>query len=151
MAAKEQVFPKTMTSPETGETLARGLRPFVVEYKGESVTVDLPGYYPMGEGDGVHVGKDMGVVGEALRGLKEKVEGVPSPATIRRVRAKLRLSQREAGALFKVGENAFDKYERGLVEPSGPTIQLIALLDRHPDLVEDLRQSGPIGAMTHVR
>ena len=43
-----------------------------------------------------------------------------SPATIRRVRAKLRLSQREAGALLKVGENAFDKYERGLVEPSGP-------------------------------
>ncbi|SDR63871.1 transcriptional regulator, XRE family [Rhizobiales bacterium GAS113] len=139
MAAKEQILPRTMSAPETGETLTRGVRPFVVEYKGESVTVDLPGYYPAGEEDGVHVGKDMSVVDEALRGLKEKVEGVPSPATIRRVRAKLRLSQREAGALFKVGENAFDKYERGLVEPSGPTIQLIMLLDRHPDLVEDLR------------
>lgn len=151
MAAKEEVFPKTMTSSETGETLRRGLRPFVVEYKGESVAVDLPGYYPPGEGNGVHVGKDMSVVDEALRDLKEKVEGVPSPATIRRVRAKLRLSQREAGALFKVGENAFDKYERGLVEPSGPTIQLITLLDRHPDLVEDLRQAGPIGALPDVR
>jgi HTH-type transcriptional regulator/antitoxin MqsA len=139
MAAKEQTLPQTMSAPETGETLTRGVRPLVVEYKGESVTVDLPGYYPTGKGDGVHVGKDMRVVDEALRGLKEKVEGVPSPATIRRVRAKLRLSQREAGALFKVGENAFDKYERGLVEPSGPTIQLIMLLDRHPDLVEDLR------------
>jgi HTH-type transcriptional regulator/antitoxin MqsA len=81
------------------------------------------------------------VVDEALRGLKEKVEGIPLPATIRRVRAKLRLSQREAGALFKVGENAFDKYERGLVEPSSPTIQLIMLLDRHPDLVEGLRRA----------
>jgi HTH-type transcriptional regulator/antitoxin MqsA len=146
MAAKEQVFPVTMISPETGEILTRGSRPFVVDYKGESVTVDLPGYYPEGEGDGVHVGKDMSLVDEVLRGLKEKVEGVPSPATIRRVRAKLRLSQREAGALFKVGENAFDKYERGLVEPSGPTIQLMTLLDHHPDLIDELRPPNSNGA-----
>lgn len=146
MAAKEQVFPATMISPETGEILTRGSRPFVINYKGECVTVDLPGYYPEGEGDGVHIGKDMSLADEALRGLKEKIEGVPSPTTIRRVRAKLRLSQREAGVLFKVGENAFDKYERGLVEPSGPTIQLMKLLDRHPDLVDDLRQANAHGA-----
>jgi HTH-type transcriptional regulator / antitoxin MqsA len=139
MAAKENVLPDTITSPETGEALTRGVRPFVVTYKGETITVDLPGYYPAGEGDGVHVGKDMSVVDEALRTLKEKVEGVPSPATIRRVRAKLKLSQREAGALLKVGENAFDKYERGLVEPSGPTSQLIKVLDRHPEIADELR------------
>jgi HTH-type transcriptional regulator / antitoxin MqsA len=139
MAAKEQVHPETMISPETGETLKRGVRPFAVTYKGHTITVDLPGYYPTGRGDGVHVGNDMNVVDEALRSLKENVEGIPSPATIRRVRTKLKLSQREAGAVFRVGENAFDKYERGLVEPSGPTIQLITLLDRHPELVDDLR------------
>jgi HTH-type transcriptional regulator / antitoxin MqsA len=139
MAAKEIMFPETMISPETGETLKRDIRPFVVSYKGESIVVYLPGYYPAGDGDGVHVGKDMNVVDDALRQLKERVEGVPTPATIRRVRAKLHLSQREAGALFKVGENAFDKYERGLIEPSGPTIQLIKVLDRHPELVKDLR------------
>lgn len=139
MATKEEPLPETMISPETGETLTRGVRSFRVTYKGESVSVDLSGYYPKGEGDGVHVGKDMTAVDEALRALKEKVDGVPSPATIRRLRAKLRLSQREAGTLFKVGESAFDKYERGLVEPSGPTIQLMALLDRHPELVAELR------------
>jgi HTH-type transcriptional regulator / antitoxin MqsA len=146
MATTEQILSETMTSPETGETLIRGVRPFAVTYKGESVIVDLPGYYPTGEGDGLHVGKDMSIVDEALRDLKEKMEGVPSPATIRRVRAKLRLSQREAGTLFKVGENAFDKYERGLVEPSGPTIQLITLLDRHPDLVDELREGRGNGS-----
>jgi HTH-type transcriptional regulator / antitoxin MqsA len=139
MAAKDEVLPKTMTAPETGEMLTRGVRPFTVTYKGESVIVDLPGYYPPGEGEGLHVGNDMSAVDEALRDLKEKVEGVPSPATIRRVRGKLHLSQREAGALFKVGDNAFDKYERGLIEPSGPTIQLLKLLDRHPELVRELR------------
>jgi HTH-type transcriptional regulator / antitoxin MqsA len=139
MAAKDKVVPETMTAPGTGEVLTRGVRPFVVAYKGETVTVDLPGYYPAGEGDGVHVGKDMSAVDEALRALKEKIDGVPSPATIRRVRVKLKLSQREAGAILKVGQSAFDKYERGLVEPSGPTAQLIKVLDRHPEIADELR------------
>lgn len=129
----------TMISPETGETLARGVRPFTVTYKGQSMVVDLPGYYPASEGEGVHVGNDMAVVDAALRLLKEKIDGVPAPATIRRMRTKLGLSQREAGFLFKVGENAFDKYERGLIEPSGPTIQLMTLLEKHPELLDELR------------
>ncbi len=139
MTAKDKILPERMTAPENGEVLTRGVRPFVVAYKGETVTVDLPGYYSAGEGDGVHVGRDMSVVDEALRALKEKIEGVPSPATIRSVRAKLKLSQREAGAILKVGQNAFDKYERGLVEPSGPTAQLIKILDRHPEIADELR------------
>ncbi|TIV92319.1 MAG: type II toxin-antitoxin system MqsA family antitoxin, partial [Mesorhizobium sp.] len=45
-----------MISPETGEILTRGVRPFTVTYKGESMVVDLPGYYPASasDGDGVH-------------------------------------------------------------------------------------------------
>jgi HTH-type transcriptional regulator/antitoxin MqsA len=139
MAARLQEIPPSMTSPETGELLSRGVRPFTIAYKGQSVTVALPGYYPTGDGDGVHVGDDMAAADVALRELKERVDGVPSPATIRRVRAKLKLSQRAAGAVFKVGPSAFDKYERGLIEPSGPTIQLMTLLDRHPELIADLR------------
>ena len=140
MAITAQDLPETMVSPETGQLLRRGLRPFVVSYKGLSRTVELPGYYPDDGDDGVHVGDDMAVTDAALRLLKEEVEGIPAPATIRRVRKKLKLSQREAGGILKVGESAFDKYERGLVEPSGPTSQLLRLLDRHPELVEELRQ-----------
>lgn len=140
MAVKMQVLPDTMVSPETGEILYRDVRPFVVTYKGRTKTVDLPGYYPADGDDGVHVGDDMEASDAALRALKEEVEGIPSPATIRRVRKKLKLSQREAGGILKVGESAFDKYERGLVEPSGPTSQLLRLLDRHPELIEELRQ-----------
>ena len=87
----------------------------------------------------MHVGDDMAMVDGALRTLKEKIDDVPTPATIRRIRTKLKLSQREAGALLRVGENAFDKDERGLVEPSRPTMQLIRVLDRHPELAEELR------------
>ncbi len=140
MASAEKILSDTMVSPETGEVLRRDVRPFVVTYKGKSRTVDLPGYYSENGEDGVHVGDNMEVTDAALRALKEEVEGIPSPTTIRRVRQKLNLSQREAGGILKVGENAFDKYERGLVEPSGPTSQLLRLLDRHPELVEELRQ-----------
>ncbi|WP_375599082.1 type II toxin-antitoxin system MqsA family antitoxin [Devosia sp. Naph2] len=139
MATKQNPFPERMISPETGEVLTRGTRPFEVSYKGETLTVDLPGYYPSDEGDGVHIGDDMAVVDTALRALKEKVEGLPTPASIRRIRKKLKLSQRGAGAVLKVGPAAFDKYERGLIEPSGPTAQLLKILDRHPELLDDLR------------
>jgi HTH-type transcriptional regulator/antitoxin MqsA len=136
----ERGLPETMISPETGEKLLRGVRPFTVEYKGHSITVDQPGYYnPARDDDGVFVGKDMEPSDKALRLLKERVDGLPTPATIKDIRAKLKLSQREAGDLFKVGENAFDKYERGLIEPSGPTVQLMKLLERHPDLIDELR------------
>ena len=139
MSAKQPQLPDTMMAPETGELLRRDVRPFKVQYKEENIVVDLPGYYPAGDGESVHVGDDMRVVVDALRLLKERIEGVPSPATIRRIRLKLKLSQREAGSLFRVGESAFDKYERGLIEPSGPTSQLIRVLDRHPELKDELR------------
>jgi HTH-type transcriptional regulator / antitoxin MqsA len=125
-------------SPETGERLVHGVRPFEVAYKGASLTVDLPGWYPAGDGEGVHVGEDMNVVDEALRELKRRVDGVPTPAEIRALRRKLKLSQAAAGELLKVGAKAFDKYERGLVAPSGPTVQLMVLLGRHPELADDL-------------
>ncbi|OKP76382.1 hypothetical protein BTE77_16320 [Ensifer adhaerens] len=63
----------------------------------------------------------------------------------------MKLSQREAGSLLKVGENAFNKYERGLVEPSGPTSQLLRLLDHHPELTLTLlvhrRNFGAVGRL----
>ncbi len=139
MTSDEPTRLATMIAPETGDLLTRGVRPFSVSYKGAACDVDLPGYYPDGNGDGVHVGDDMRVVDQALRQLKEQVDGIPSPETIRRIRQKLKLSQRDAGLLLKVGENAFDKYERGLVEPSGPTSQLLKLLDTHPEFAAELR------------
>lgn len=142
MAVARKDFPETMISPETGETLRRDVRLFVVTYKGKSMTVELSGYYPEHGDEGIHVGDDMAVTDMALRALKEEIEGIPSPATIKRVRRKLKLSQREAGGLLKVGEKAFDKYERGLVEPSGPTSQLLRLLDQHPELIDELRRGA---------
>jgi HTH-type transcriptional regulator/antitoxin MqsA len=140
MATRTRILPPTMPCPETGQVLRRDTRPFTVRYKERQIVIDLPGYYPDGDGESVHVGDDMAAADAALRVLKEQVDGLPSPATIRRIRQKLKLSQRAAGTVFRVGTRAFDKYERSLVEPSGPTIQLLRLLDKHPELITELSQ-----------
>ena len=44
MAQFSNELPDTMVCPETGETLRRGGRPFLVTYKSKSITVELPGY-----------------------------------------------------------------------------------------------------------
>uniref|UniRef100_A0A939S6V4 Uncharacterized protein n=1 Tax=Bradyrhizobium barranii subsp. barranii TaxID=2823807 RepID=A0A939S6V4_9BRAD len=51
------------------------MRPFTVTYVRRSVTVDLPGYYPRGDGDGVHVGDDIAFVDRALPTLAVLTNG----------------------------------------------------------------------------
>lgn len=73
MATTASVAPPTMRSPENGEVLRRDVRPFDVTYRGHTITVALPGYYPAGEGESVHVGDDMEATDEALRLIKERL------------------------------------------------------------------------------
>lgn len=128
-----------MASPYTGEIMYRDVRPVTITYKGLSMTVDMPGYYTKDSDEGVHIGSDMDASDAALRLLKAQADGIPAPLEIRRIRKKLKLTQREAGEVLRVGENAFEKYERGKIQPSGPTVQLLKLLDRHPELLAELR------------
>ena len=67
MVTKVGSLPVTMISPDTGETLTLGVRPFAVSCEGRSIIVDLPGYYPQGDGDGVHVGDDMSVIDRSFQ------------------------------------------------------------------------------------
>ena len=57
---------------------------------------------------------------------------------IRRIRRKLRLTQTEAARLTGGGPNAFSRYERGEAEPVAAVINLLRLLDKHPDLLREL-------------
>jgi HTH-type transcriptional regulator / antitoxin MqsA len=58
---------------------------------------------------------------------------------IRRIRRKLGLSQLAASRLTGGGHNAFSRYERGEVAPMPSVINLYRLLDKHPELLKDLR------------
>ncbi|HZT20535.1 MAG TPA: type II TA system antitoxin MqsA family protein [Dongiaceae bacterium] len=57
---------------------------------------------------------------------------------IRRIRRKLGLSQAAAARLTGGGHNAFSRYERGEVAPLPAVINLLRLLDKHPDLLKEL-------------
>ena len=131
-----------MTCPETGRPMARGVRPMTLAYKGASVTFDMPGWYAEGVEDGVHTGEDMKVSDRRLNRLKAEVEGLLLPEEVRRVRRKLRLSQRRAGTLIGGGVNAFQKYESGEVLVSRAVSSALRLLDRDPASLDLLREAA---------
>lgn len=61
------------------------------------------------------------------------------PAYIVSVRKKLALDQREAAELFGGGVNAFSRYENGKTKPPLALVKLLKLLDRHPELLREIR------------
>ncbi len=63
------------------------------------------------------------------------------PNYITRVRRKLDLDQRQAAELFGGGVNAFSRYENGKTKPPLALVKLLKLLDRHPDLLDELRSA----------
>lgn len=61
------------------------------------------------------------------------------PDYIAKVRRKLDLDQRQAAELFGGGVNAFSRYENGKTKPPLALVKLLRLLDRHPELLNEVR------------
>jgi HTH-type transcriptional regulator/antitoxin MqsA len=61
------------------------------------------------------------------------------PDYVAKVRKKLDLDQRQAAELFGGGVNAFSRYENGKTKPPLALVKLFKLLDRHPDLLSEVR------------
>ena len=61
------------------------------------------------------------------------------PEFILSVRKKLALDQREAAEIFGGGVNAFSRYENGKTRPPLALVKLLKVLDRHPDLLSEVR------------
>ena len=66
-------------------------------------------------------------------------EAIVDPAVIVTVRKKLNLDQRQAAEIFGGGINAFSRYENGKTKPPVALIKLLRLLDRHPNLIDEIR------------
>jgi HTH-type transcriptional regulator/antitoxin MqsA len=64
---------------------------------------------------------------------------IVDPEFIASVRKKLNLDQREAADLFGGGVNAFSRYENGKTKPPVALVKLLKLLDRHPELLQEVR------------
>jgi HTH-type transcriptional regulator/antitoxin MqsA len=70
---------------------------------------------------------------------KQVNAAIVDPAFITQVRKKLALDQREAAEIFGGGVNAFSRYENGKTKPPLALVKLLKVLDRHPDLLSEVR------------
>jgi HTH-type transcriptional regulator / antitoxin MqsA len=72
---------------------------------------------------------------------KQVNTSIVDPDFIVRVRKKLDLDQREAGEIFGGGVNAFSRYENGKTKSPLALVKLLKVLDRHPDLLNEVRMA----------
>ncbi|MEO6319159.1 MAG: type II toxin-antitoxin system MqsA family antitoxin [Polaromonas sp.] len=75
-----------------------------------------------------------------MRAFSKQVNAASvDPVFIANVRKKLDLDQRQAAEIFGGGVNAFSRYENGKTKPPLAVVKLLKVLDRHPDLLGEVR------------
>ncbi len=119
--------------------LVRETRKIEYRYKGETLTIAQPGAWCTACGEGVLDREDAQVAEKRLVEWRSKVNRRIA-MMIMETRRKLGLSQEEMATLVGGGPKAFAKYETGAVIPSEGMINLVRLLDTHPELLHELRQ-----------
>lgn len=121
--------------PACGGGMVRETRRRTIRYKKHSVEIDQPAWWCRNCDEGVLDSKDSAIADRAFATLKARAEGVLDPATIARIRTRLKLTQRRAGKLLGGGARAFQRYESGAVVVSQPMSNLLRLLDAQPALL----------------
>jgi HTH-type transcriptional regulator / antitoxin MqsA len=110
-------------------------------YKGEAtVFAQISGDYCPACGEGVFDPATARAISAAMAAFAKQVNAARvDPQFISAVRKKLALDQREAAELFGGGANAFSRYETGKTKPPLALVKLLKVLDRHPDLLAEVR------------
>ena len=116
-------------------------------YKGmTTVFRDVPGDYCPACGEVVLGPDESHGIGAAMLAFNRQVNASSvDPGFIASVRKKLGLDQREAAAIFGGGTNAFSRYETGRARPPVALVKLLRILDRHPELLAEVR-AMPVAA-----
>lgn len=123
---------------ECGTEMVLDTRPHEVSYKGHSVTVLQRGWFCDRCGEVLMFLEDTPELETAFMKMKAEVDGLMLADEIRRIRRKLGLSQRRAGAILGGGARSFQKYESGCGWISRPMANLLRLLDNDPERLKEL-------------
>lgn len=112
-------------------------------YKGQELLIaDVWGDYCPACGEGILALDESGRISDLMLAFNKQVNAeILDPGFIATVRRKFDLDQREAGEIFGGGVNAFSRYENGKTRPPVALIKLFKLLDRHPELFEEVRSA----------
>ena len=121
--------------------MVRDTRDIPYIYKGESTIVSLvTGDFCPACGEAVLEKSESERISSLMLDFNKQVNAsIVDPAFIATVRKKLALDQREAGQIFGGGVNAFSRYENGKTKPPLALVKLLKGLDRHPDLLAEIR------------
>lgn len=131
-----------MKCPTCGAAeLVHDIRPMPYMYKGESTTIPaVSGDYCPACGESILDAAESRRTMKLMNEFNKQVNAASvDPAFITSVRKKLALDQREAAEIFGGGVNAFSRYENGKSKPSMALVKLLQLLDRHPDLLAEIK------------
>ena len=131
-----------MKCPNCGAAeLVRDTRDLPYTYKGETtVFAQVAGDWCPACGEGVFDAASSRAVSADMKAFAKQVNAaIVDPAFISAVRKKLRLDQQEAAEIFGGGVNAFSRYENGKTKPPLALVKLFKVLDRHPDLLAEVR------------
>lgn len=110
-------------------------------YKGESTVIaSVTGDFCPACAESILEAAESNRVMREMRIFSRQVNAaIVDPGFIANVRKKLDLDQREAAELFGGGVNAFSRYENGKTRPPLALVKLLKVLDRHPDLLDEVR------------
>lgn len=131
-----------MKCPACGAAeMVRATRDLPYTYKGESTRVaDVTGEFCPACNEMVLDSQESRRVSAAMLAFNRQINAAAvDPDFIASVRKKLALDQREAAEIFGGGVNAFSRYENGKTKPPLALVKLLKLLDRHPELFEEVR------------
>jgi len=120
-------------------TLHDGVKTTSQKYKGRTFTSTASGAFCDHCTDGF-VASD-GKEEAAWLAFRDQVDAAEA-AELARIRKKLKLTQMAASHLAGGGKNAFSRYERGHAKPVAAVINLFRLLDRHPELLNELNNAA---------
>lgn len=122
--------------------LVRDTRDLPYTYKSRSTVIAaVTGCFCPACGESVLDPDESARVSSAMLEFNRQVNAASvDPAFIAGVRRKLALDQREAAEIFGGGVNAFSRYENGKTRPPVALVKLLKVLDRHPELLQEVRQ-----------
>jgi HTH-type transcriptional regulator / antitoxin MqsA len=132
----------TMKCPVCGAAkLIHDTRDQPYTYKGETTVIGaVTGDFCPACAESILDAAESSRVMREMRAFTKQVNAsIVDPGFISTVRKKLDLDQREAAEIFGGGVNAFSRYENGKTKPPLALVKLFKLLDRHPDLLSEVR------------
>jgi HTH-type transcriptional regulator/antitoxin MqsA len=121
--------------------LIHDTRDMPYSYKGESTTIpEVTGNFCSACGEVVLNREHGDRYSEMLGQFQRQVNAAyVDPAYIATMRKRLDLDQRQAAEIFGGGVNAFSRYENGKTKPPLALVKLLKVLERHPDLLNEVR------------